>query len=213
MFDWLTNAVSGALWTYPVVAGVVAIDAFLPIVPGETVVITAAIVAADGDLSVWLVLLAAFVGAFAGDNVSYGLGTRLGRAAARRLFAGERSARMLGWARRQLRERGRLVIFVARFLPGGRTASTFAAGSLGMPWRRFATADLPAAAVWAVYVTALGYFGGAAFEHSAWKPLLLSLGIAVAVSAAGEVARRVATRGGRATARADREEGRRLVEG
>jgi hypothetical protein len=53
-----------------------------------------------------LVLLAALVGAFAGDNVSDGLGAKLGRAAARRLFSGERGARMLGWARRQLRERG-----------------------------------------------------------------------------------------------------------
>jgi membrane-associated protein len=213
MFDWLTSAVSGTPWTYAVVAAVVGIDAFLPIVPGEMVVITAAIVAADGDLAVWLVLLSAFLGAFAGDNVSYGLGTRLGRAAGRRLFAGDRGARMLGWARRQLRDRGRLVIFVARFLPGGRTASTFAAGTLDMSWRRFATADLPAAGVWAAYVTALGYFGGEAFKQSAWKPLLLSLAIAGAVGTAGEVARRVAMRSGVGRARADREEGRRLVEG
>lgn len=210
MLASLTHVVSSSVWTYPVVVGVVALDGFCPILPGETVVITAAVAAANGDLVVWLVLLSAFAGAFAGDNVSYWLGTKLGRVAARRLFTGERPKRMLGWARRQLRDRGRLVIFVARFLPGGRTASTFAAGTLDMPWRRFAAADLPAAAVWAVYVTALGYLGGEAFKNSTWKPVVVSLAVAGVVALIGEVVRRVGLRD-RRVHRPDREEGEQLV--
>jgi membrane-associated protein len=210
MLDSLTNVVSSSAWTYPIAAGMVAVDGFFPVVPGETVVITAAVAASDGDLIVWLVLTAAFVGAFAGDNVPYWLGTRLGRVAARRLFTGDRSKRMLGWARHQLRDRGRLVTFVARFLPGGRTASTFAAGTLDMAWRRFVVADLPAAATWAAYVTALGYLGGEAFKNSTWKPLAVSLAIAGAVGLMGELVRRISVRddGGKGS---DREEGEQVI--
>ncbi len=213
MLDVLTEVVSGSAWTYPIVVGLVALDGFLPIVPGETVVITAAIAASNGELTVWLVFLAALGGAFTGDNVSCWLGTNLGRGAARRLFTGERAKRMLGWARRQLRERGPLVIFVARFIPGGRTASTVAAGTLEMPWRRFAAADLSAAAVWAAYVTALGYIGGEAFKNSTWKPLVVSLGMAGLVAASGEVVRRIGLRGGGGQHGLDREEGERVIGG
>lgn len=190
MLEWFRDLVSASAWTYLIEAGFVAVDAFFPVVPGETVVITAAVVAAGGDLVIWLVLLAAFLGALAGDNVSYALGANVGRPAARRLFKGDRSKRMLGWGRVQLRERGRLVILVARFIPGGRTATTFSAGMLDMSWRRFIEADLFAAAVWASYATALGWFGGRAFQESFWKPLLVSFAIAAVVALAGELVRR-----------------------
>ena len=64
MFDWLTEFVSASAWTYPIVLGVVALDAFFPVVPSETIVITAGVAATRGDLVVWLILLSAFVGAF-----------------------------------------------------------------------------------------------------------------------------------------------------
>jgi SNARE associated Golgi protein len=46
------------------------------------------------------------------------------------------------------------IIVVARFIPGGRTATTYAAGTVGMPWRRFLPADAIAVALWALYVRA-----------------------------------------------------------
>ncbi len=191
MLDWFSGVASAGPWTYPAVALFVAVDGFFPVLPGETVAITASVAAGHGDLTVWLVVLAAFVGAVAGDNVSYLLGVKLGRAAARRLFKGDRSKRILAWAERQLRERGRVVILAARFVPGGRTATTFAAGTLEMPWGRFMQADLVAAAAWSGYVTAIGYFGGEAFQNSWWKALLLSFGLAAAAAIAGELTRRL----------------------
>ncbi len=96
MIEWFEDVVSSSPWTYPVEAAFVALDGFFPVVPGETVIISAAVLASGGDLVIWLVALAAFAGALAGDNVSYMLGATAGRPAARRLFTGERSKTMLG---------------------------------------------------------------------------------------------------------------------
>src|SRR3954447_12754732 len=96
--------------------------------------------------------------------------------------------------RELIRRRGRSMIFIGRFIPGGRVAVTLASGSLGMSWRLFLGADVPAAGLWALYVTALGFLGGNAFEHSLWKPLLLAAAVAALVTAAGEVYRRLRLR-------------------
>lgn len=194
MFEWLTEAISGSPWTYAIVLGVVCVDAFFPVVPGETAVITAAVLASGGELSVILVLLAAFLGALAGDQISYGLGRSLGRRAADRLFRDGRSRELLEWAKDQLRRRGGVIVVAGRFVPGGRTAVTFAAGTLGMGWPRFVRADLVGAGGWALFGTLLGYLGGEAFKSSLWKPLLLSFAVAGLVSLAAEGYRRYLNR-------------------
>jgi membrane-associated protein len=128
VFDAVLNALSASAWTYLLVMAVVAVDAFFPMVPGDAATITAAILAAQAHLSIVLVVAAAFLGATAGDNLSYFLGNKLGRRAARRLFRGEKSRARLEWARDQLRRRGVTLIIGARFIPGGRTATTFRSG-------------------------------------------------------------------------------------
>ena len=189
--DALEKVVGDSLWTFPAIVAAVGIDSVLPVAPGEAVVITAGVLAADGELNVVLVLVSAALGGFLGDNVSYLLGVSLGRPAERRLFRSERGRRRAAWARRQLEERGAAIIIAARFIPGGRTATTFSSGTLEMPWRRFATIDAFAASLWAAYVTALGYFGGSTFEESLWKPLLLAALVAVVVAAGAEGLRRL----------------------
>lgn len=196
MFDWITHLVSGNPWTYVVVAGVAGADVLLPVLPSETVVLTAAVLAAQGPLVIWLIVVLAAAGAFAGDNTCWLLGDRVCEPVARRLFPGDKGRRRLRWAERAVRERGPLLILVGRYIPGGRTASTFAAGSMGLAWRRFAVADGVAAVSWAVYVSMLGYFGGSQFRHSLWEPLLIGAGVAALVALGVEVGRRVARRRG-----------------
>jgi len=190
-FEWLEDAIRGELWTYPAIVAAVAFDSLLPLAPGETVVITAGVLAADGDLSLLLVIAAGTVGSLLGDNASYGLGASLGRRAERRLFKSPRARERVEWARRQLDCRGAVIILVARFVPGGRTATTFSAGALGMAWRRFVVFDAVAAVLWATYVALLGYFGGSAFEESLWKPMIAAALVAAAVAAGAELLRRV----------------------
>ena len=189
--DKVTDYVSGSPATYPVVAGVAAGDAFFPLLPSETVVIAAGTLAASGDLWLWALLPAAAVGAFAGDNVSYALGATLGERATGKVMSGGDARRRLRWAQRMLNEHGALIIIGARFIPGGRTATTFAAGTLRFTWRRFAVYDAVAAALWATYSVMVGYVGGATFRKDTWKALALGFGIALAVAGAFELARRI----------------------
>jgi membrane-associated protein len=189
--DALKDAVGGSLWAYPALIGAVSLDSVLPVAPGEVAAVTGGVLAADGELSLFGVFVAATLGGILGDNISYGLGSLLGRPAERRLFTSDRSRERLQWARHQLRVRGVVIILAARFIPGGRTATSFSAGTLEMPWRRFLVIDAFAAALWAGYASLLGYFGGTAFTESLWMPLLAATIVGLAVTTAAEVTRRM----------------------
>ena len=165
------------------------LDALVPVVPSETAVITAGVVASTGDLSLPIVVAGAASGAFLGDNTAYYVGHRFGTRINDRFFSGEKARKRIEWAQQQVSERGGELILIARFIPGGRTVVTLSAGTLGYPWRRFVIFDAAAALGWALYASLLGYFGGHAFEAAPWKGLLLALGIAFAVAGAVEVIR------------------------
>jgi len=195
VFQSIVDAVSGSNWSYLIVFAIAMLDAFFPIVPSEATAIAAGVVAGSGGLSVELCILAAAVGAIVGDNISFAIGHFLGRPVERRFFSGEKAQKRLKWAQRTLEERGGYLIVVARFIPGGRTATTFTAGFVETyPWRRFLLFDAIAGAIWGSYTVLLGYFGGRSFEKEPWKGLLLAFGIAVAVTIVVEVARHLRAR-------------------
>jgi membrane protein DedA with SNARE-associated domain len=175
---------------YLIVFGIALGDGVFPLFPSESIVIVAGLLSVVGDLSLGWVIVFGAVGAFAGDNISYALGRFVGRPAQERFLNGERSQRTLTWARGQLAERGGLVIIVARYVPGGRTAATFTAGLTHYSYPRFAGYDTIAAVSWATYAALLGYFGGRFFEHHVWAALLLAFGIAGCVTLAVEGVRR-----------------------
>ena len=183
----LVSQASG--WAYAIVFVLAVFDAIIPVVPSETAVITAGVVAGAGDLSLPLVIAFAAAGAFLGDNTAYLIGRRFGQRASDRFFSGEKSRKRVQWAQRQLETRGGELIVVARFIPGGRTVVTLTAGTLRFPWPRFAAFDAVAALFWALYASLLGYFGGRAFEHAAWKGLLLALGIGFGIAGLTEAIR------------------------
>ena len=149
----------------------------LPLFPSETVVITAAVLASRGRLDIGLVAAAAAVGAILGDNCAYWLGRSGLSRVTDRLLGSEKNQRRLRWARTQIHQNGAWIIIVARFIPGGRTATTYIAGTLDMPWKRkFVPADTFAAVIWALFSSALGYFGGSTFEKNLWLPILIATG-------------------------------------
>ena len=153
--------------------------------------IVCGIQAARGHLSLPLVILIAAAGAFAGDNTSYAGGRFLGGPIQRRFFDGEKAQGRLEWAKGFLANRGGSVFLVARFIPAGRTATTFTAGLIHYRWlMRFVPFDLIACVAWAVYCTLLGYLGGHTFENRPLLALLLAFGIALGVGAIAEVVRR-----------------------
>jgi membrane-associated protein len=190
VFESIVDAVSGSDWSYLVVFVIAMLDAFFPLVPSEATAISAGVVAGTGGLSVEFCILAAALGAFVGDNISFGIGHFLGARVERRFFKGEKAQRRLKWAQRTLDERGGYLIVVARFIPGGRTATTFTAGFVETySWRRFLVFDAIAAAIWGTYTVLLGYFGGRSFKEEPWKGLLLAFAIAVVVTGVVEAVR------------------------
>jgi membrane-associated protein len=189
VLNQLANEVSGAWWSYALVFGLAYLDVLLPIVPSETAMITGGVLASAGDMHLSLLILFGAAGAVAGDNTAYLLGRYFEDPLRRRFFSGEKARKRVGWAERQVTERGGELILIARFIPGGRTVVTFASGWLRMPWRKFIVFDVIAGSVWASYTALLGYFGGKAFEHQPWKGLLLAFGIALAVTGTVELVR------------------------
>ena len=189
MFNQLIDLVSGAWWTYPLLFGVAYLDAIIPLVPSETMVITGGVLASAGDMELGLIIVFAALGAFCGDNTAYFIGHRYGDRVERRFFSSDKAKKRLRWAERQLEERGGEIIIIARFIPGGRTVVTLSAGGLEMRWRRFATYDAIAVTIWASYAALLGYVGGKQFEDAPWKGLIVALAIAFSVAGAVELVR------------------------
>ena len=186
---------SGSNWSYLIVFAIAMLDAFFPIVPSEATAIAAGVVAGTGGLRVELVILAAALGAILGDNISFAGGHFLGERLNQRFFQGEKAKKRVEWARKLLEERGGYLIVVARFIPGGRTVTTFTAGFVdGMPWHRFIRFDVLAGVIWGAYTVLLGYFGGRTFEEQPWKGLLLAFAIALAVTGVVEAVRHLRRR-------------------
>src|SRR5262249_57102619 len=124
------------------------------------------------------------------------LGRWAGQPVVNRFFSGERARARLDWARRFLSERGSYVLVVARFVAGGRTATSFTAGLVHMRWlMRFVPFIFIAAALWAVYGALLGYIGGRLFEDHPLYALLVAFGIATTVAGTVEGARWLHKRG------------------
>ena len=188
MFHSLVNAISGSAWSYGIIFGVAALDAFFPLVPSETTVIAAGVLASSGKLSIVLVILAAAAGAIVGDNVCFWIGKLLGERIAERAFAGSRR-KHLDRAHEMIEERGGYLILIARFIPGGRTAATFACGTLDWEWLRFIRYDVAAGLVWGCYAGLLGYFGGKTFKDSPFKGFLVAFAIALAITGGVELVR------------------------
>jgi membrane-associated protein len=194
LFQSLTDYVSGSPWTYAFLFGVAALDVVFPLVPSETSVILAGVLASSGDLVLFAVILVAAGGAILGDNTAYWIGRTAGPRLVERFFRGERKKR-IDWAERQVQERGGYLILVGRFIPGGRTAVTLACGLLEMRWHRFIGFDVAAGLMWASYAALLGYFGGKAFEEQPWKGFIVAFVVALGITGGIEVYRWLRKRG------------------
>ena len=97
MFESLTEYVSGSPWTYAFLFAVSALDVIIPLVPSETSVILAGVLASTGDLVLFAVILVAAGGAILGDNTAYWIGRKAGPRIVARFFSGERRKR-IDWA-------------------------------------------------------------------------------------------------------------------
>jgi membrane protein DedA with SNARE-associated domain len=180
---------------YLAVVGLVLIEDFGVPVPGETVLILAAVYAGAGRFNVLLVALLGFCGAVVGDNVGFAIGHFGGRRLVERygryvLLTPER----LDKTTRFFNRHGGKIIIVARFVEGLRQANGIIAGTTGMQWRRFLVFNAIGAALWVTVWTSVGYFSGShidtIYDHATRYDTYV--GIAVGALALAYIARRVA---------------------
>ncbi|MGL5405844.1 MAG: DedA family protein [Propionibacteriaceae bacterium] len=175
--DWVL-ASAGEWWTYAITAVLCFVDGFFPPLPSESIVIAMSTMAFHGEGSVNLLILfpLACSGAFLGDNAAFWIGRLM---PLRRWFSGERGSKILARAESMLSNKPAAVLISARFIPGYRVAINMTAGSLGMPWKRFALIDVASVLVWATFCLAIGSAAGKLFTG---KPLLgMSVGIGMGI--------------------------------
>jgi len=191
----LTSLQVGSVLSYVIAIAIPALDAVIPILPSETVIIALGVATAgSADPRIALLVACAALGAFLGDNLSYLLGRRFGPWVDRRFFRGEQGARRRAWAERSLQRFGMQLIVVCRFFPGGRTAVTLCCGIVGYSRRRFVIATVAAGLIWASYSFFIGRLGGKAFEDNPWEGFAVAFGITIAISGLVELIRRIASR-------------------
>lgn len=135
------------------------------LVPGETAVIAAGVLAHAGVLPLWAVMVCAAAGAIVGDQIGYRVGRRYGPALLDRL---PRWLRQRGQHQRVLslvKRRGALAVVLGRWTASLRALVPGVAGMSGLSSRTFGWANAAGGTVWAVAVTLLGYLAGAGYRQ------------------------------------------------
>jgi membrane protein DedA with SNARE-associated domain len=128
---------------------------------GEMILALAGVSAHHGHLSLPLVLLVAFVGGTAGDQIFFWIGRAWGASLMQRFPSLEARALRVG----ELLKRNDAALIVGiRFMYGLRIAGPIAMGACGVVPSRFATFNILGAAVWAPIVGGFGYLFGAGLE-------------------------------------------------
>jgi membrane protein DedA with SNARE-associated domain len=196
VIDGLRLLLDGALasqWLLLVIVGLAVVDALLPMVPSEALIIAAGVGAAAGDQSLVAVIVAASTGSFIGECTAFLVGRGFGAAVRGRPAPGSPRAELFARTERALTTRGGLILLTARYIPAGRTVAALAAGASRFPVRRYVGFSALGATMSAAYVAMLGFLGGAAFASDPLVALAVSLGIGTAIGSVAGLVRRVRT--------------------
>jgi membrane protein DedA with SNARE-associated domain len=157
------NSLAGPLnhFGYWAVLFLVMIEDFGIPVPGETVLIAAAIYAGAGRLNVVAVGVIAFAAAVIGDNIGFAIGHFGGRALVLRWGRYVRlTEQRLDKAEAFFDRHGSWIITIARFIEVLRQVNGIIAGITGMHWPRFLAFNALGAALWVGTWVSLGYLAG-----------------------------------------------------
>ena len=148
-------------------------------VPGETALITAALLASRGDLNIELVIVLAAAAAIVGDNIGYLIGRKGGRWALERpgRFHRER-LRVIATGEPFFERHGPKAVFFGRFVLGLRVWASWLAGATQMRWRSFLLWNALGGICWATIVGLIAYLLGRSAGNALQTFGLFGLGAA-----------------------------------
>lgn len=148
------------------------------ILPGETAVLVAGVVASQDHVNVGVVCVLVVVAAITGDSVGYAVGRHYGESLMK-LPVLRRRRPALERALEGLRRRGPIYVFIGRFTAFLRAVMPGLAGMSRMNYRRFLVANALGGLIWGVAFTLLGYFAGTALtrieKYASWAGLSVLL--------------------------------------
>lgn len=127
--------------------------------PGDTLLFTAGIFAAEGHMNIWLVVIGCFIAAVVGDQVGYIFGARAGKRLYKKdtfFFRHEHIEKTKAFYEKY----GKATLILARFTPIVRTFAPIVAGVADMPYKDFVTYNVLGGLIWAVSMPVLGYYLG-----------------------------------------------------
>lgn len=128
--------------------------------PGDTLLLTAGVFAAQGLLPLFWLLLTIVIAAILGDNVGYSIGHKTGHRIFKKKDGIIFRQEYLSRAETFYETHGGKTVTLARFIPIVRTFAPIVAGAAKMERRKFMIYNLTGALAWGVGVTMLGYFLG-----------------------------------------------------
>jgi membrane protein DedA with SNARE-associated domain len=178
--DWLDGIPPVAV--YLMVGLVVGLESLGIPLPGEIVLMTAALMSSQGNANPWLVGISAIIGAVGGDSIGYAIGRRGGKPLLEKLgrrFPSHFSPGHVATAERSFQRWGMWAVFFGRFVALLRIFAGPLAGVLRMPYGRFLTANALGGVVWAGGITAVIYYVGQVAEP--WLKRFGYVGLGVAV--------------------------------
>ncbi|PWU53553.1 DedA family protein [Micromonospora globispora] len=134
------------------------------VVPGEIAVLVGGVLAHEGRLPLWAVVVAAVAGAALGDQVGYLVGRRYGRRLLNRVPRRFVRSGELHRALDLVRRRGAIAVVLGRWAAALRALVPGLAGMSGIRQRTFTLANVTGGALWALTVAVLGYLAGASYR-------------------------------------------------
>jgi membrane-associated protein len=180
---------------YPLLFALVMAESGGVPIPGETALITAAVLASRGKLSIELVIVLAAAGAIVGDNIGYVIGRKGGRWLLERPGRFHRQRlEVLRTGEPFFERHGPKAVFFGRFVLGLRVWASWLAGATRMHWRSFVVWNALGGICWATAIGLLAYFLGSSAGNAVETFGIFGLVAAVVAIASGVLLHRRAHR-------------------
>lgn len=201
-FQWLANLLKdprasiakwiitfGPIWVYCPLFAIIFLETGLvvtPILPGDSLLFTAGVFAADGGgLNIWVLIISMSIAAILGNTSNYWIGRLVGS----RIIASGKvkslTPERIEKTQAMLDKYGMIAIVLTRFFPIIRTFAPFLAGIGSMSFPRFTFFNIIGGVAWVCVFSLLGYFfGGIPFVQNNFELVIIGIVVISLIPAA-----------------------------